>query len=234
MEQTNTTDNVVSNEADEAIILDDDQSQATEDTADTAEATTENTQSDTTSQDESVNAPSTGDNDVNLEWLAKTKGVDVNDPKAVAEAWRKAEQEFHKTRQQTSTKLKDAAGEAVTTGDELADQIRLLQVQSNIRDFEDKLRDEGLKKADIEAIKDDVADVLVAKPYLAGDLEAAYAIVNSSRTSKLIEEAKNQGREEAKAEIARASSSAMPKGNASGNTRKEEVDPGLAAFDAAF
>jgi hypothetical protein len=224
-------------EAEDAIIPDEDVEEShTDTTPEPAEVSNKDTQ-----PDQGVETTvSDSDKTELLEW-AKSKGIPVDDPDSLTptalkaiEVARNGEKGFHASRQEASTKLKDTATEAVTTGDDLADEVRFLRVERNIDKFESSLRDQGLKKDEIEAIKDEVADILVAKPYLGVDLEAAYAIVNNSKSQKLIDKAKLEGREEAKAEIARASSSVMPKGNASGTTPMDNTDPGLKAFDEAF
>src|SRR6187397_2674722 len=109
MNETDTTDDQLVDSSDSSSQGGAEESQLDNATDEAAEASTEETQTDLTGTDETVEASAETAEDINLAWLAKTKGVDINDPKAVAEAWRKAEQEFHKGRQSPKSKLKEEA-----------------------------------------------------------------------------------------------------------------------------
>lgn len=193
-----------------------DEAQLVDTTADAAEVSTEETHTDQVGTDETVDAKAETDTDPDLEWLAKSKGVDINDPKAVANAWRKAESEFHKTRQEASTtKLRDSAKAATSTGDELTDKVQQLTINNEIRDFNDALRDSGLKKSEIEDINGEMAELLEKKPHLARDLNDAYAIVKTARLEAQLKTATATGRKQAKTELAKSSVAGAPQGNAS-------------------
>src|SRR5829696_3232797 len=113
-----------------------------------AEATEQNTQPDQNGEVDAGEKPE----DINLEWLSKTKGVNVDDPKAVAEAWRKAEQEFHKSRQETKA-LQEQAVEAVRTGDPSVDRLAVLEARVTVRDFYDA-------HPDARAMDDKMAEIV--------------------------------------------------------------------------
>lgn len=222
MNDTDTTAPQADDLADQPIELDG-KSQA-ETTTETAEASADETQPDPKGEGESVDAPAETDEDgnLNLQWLAKAKGVDINDPKAVADAWRKAEQEFHKTRQDAKNQLHTAAQEA-TEGDDVA------QLRTSVEVLQFYAFNPEARELDAE-----MSEIVKAKPYLAADLDTVFKLAKADRHDAALKAAESKGREAAKTEIARSSAAAMPKGNASGPTPKETVDPELAAFDAAF
>lgn len=165
---------------------------------------------------ENNTTPDDDEPDEATEWL-RNKGVDPNDPKAVAEAWRKAEQEFHKGREDTSKKLRDQVNEAVTDDQdtELANEVRQLKAAQKVNDFFSDLRDSGLTKDQINEIDAALAVVIQKRPHLGTDLDAAYAVVLKDQHDKSLVDAEKKGRAAAKAQIARASTAKTPAGNPS-------------------
>ncbi len=170
----------------------------------TAEGSTGDAQTDPQGTDESVVSETDQSGDLSLDWLARSKGVDVNDPKAVAEAWRKAEQEFHRGRQESKQSLQDAVTPADTDASE---QMR--RELTEMRFYMDNPEAKG-REAELIAVAEDY-------PELGGsfNLNALWEIAKSRSAKADLEAARKEGREAAKTEIARASSATAPKGNAS-------------------
>lgn len=199
MEDTTTTDSLPA-EASE------DTSQLEQAVDNAAEVATDETQTPT----ESDSAPQETEDDT---WL-KNKGVDPSDPKAVAEAWRKAEQEFHKTRQDAKSQLQTAATNSYEEdefADPMAQRLQVVETRLAVQDFYSAHPD----AKDMDA---DMAKIVTAKPYLAADLEAVYAIARAGKYEADLKTAETKGRTAAKAEIARTSGAALPNGNASDST----------------
>ena len=199
MEDTTTTDSLPT-EASE------DTSQLEQAVDNAAEVATDETQTPT----ESDSAPQETEDDT---WL-KNKGVDPSDPKAVAEAWRKAEQEFHKTRQDAKSQLQTAATNSYEEdefADPMAQRLQVVETRLAVQDFYSSHPD----AKDLDA---DMAKIVQAKPYLAQDLDAVYAIAKSGKYEADLKAAENKGRTAAKAEIGRASGAALPRGNAHDST----------------
>lgn len=161
--------------------------------------------------------------DDKAEWL-RNKGIDPSDPDAIhkaAEAWRKAEQEFHKSRQQkgelqneAETAARDLAGE-----DAVLARMNVLEMRQTVRDFFDNPNYPGASE-----LEPQMAEIVRARPYLAQDLEAVYALAKQSKHEADVEAAKEAGRQEAKAQIAKASVAGTPRGNASVRTGDKSVD----------
>lgn len=161
---------------------------------------------------ESASASALTDED--REWL-KNKGVDPNDAKAVAAAWRTAEQEFHKQRQDTKSQLREET-EAAVRGDGGDDaRLRALEVRVAVRDFYDD-------NPDAKDLDEQMAKIVKQRPHLASDLDAVYAMAKLGGSKTAEEAAENRGREAAKAEIGRSSAAKSLPGNANsgGSTSK--------------
>lgn len=174
-----------------------------------AEVATDETQTAPTGSD----SESSDETDEDLTWLSN-KGVDASNPKAVAEAWRKAEQEFHKTRQEAKSQLQEAASNSFEEdeyADPTAQRLQALETRIAVQDF-------YANNPDAREMDADMAKIVASKPYLAGDLDAVYAIARAGKYEASLKEAENKGRSAAKADIARASGAAMPRGNASDST----------------
>jgi hypothetical protein len=218
-------------EVDTAVIPDEGTSDA-EVATETAEASANETQPDPTGEGETSDGP---DPEL-IEW-AKKKGIPVDDPNGLSPAALKAievarngEKDFHESRQQAKSKLKEEAAATVNADDytdPLQAEVQQMKTGLMVRDFYDA-------NPEAKAFDAEMAEIVKARPYLAQDLEAAYALVKSGKSKAELEAAEKKGREAAKAEIARSSSAVMPKGNASGTTPKDETDPGLAAFNKAY
>lgn len=227
-ETTLTEESAVDTSAAEALLADMQ--------TDTAEVSTDETQTDlTTGADETVDAEAKtkATTDEDATWL-KSVGVDPEDPEAVVKLAKIARDNQRAARASgESTKLRDSAKAATETGNELVDEVQQLKINSEIRDFNDSLRDEGMKKADILAINDEMAELLEAKPHLAKDLNDAYAIVKSRRLEAQLSVAKSEGRKQAKTDLAKKSVAAGPTGNASEAVdTKAEEDAFLKGFNS--
>lgn len=200
MEDTTTTDSLSTDSSEDTSQLE----QAVDNAAEVA---TDETQTDPT---ESDSAPQETEDDA---WL-RNKGVDPSDSKAVAEAWRKAEQGFHQTRQEAKSQLQTAAASSYEEdeyADPMAQRLQVVETRLAVQDFYSSHPD----AKDLDA---DMAKIVQAKPYLAQDLDAVYAIAKSGKYEADLKAAENKGRTAAKAEIGRASGAALPRGNAHDST----------------
>lgn len=198
LDETTTTDTQVEGAAEVT-------SQATTTPESPAEAQETQTQSD--QQIVASDEPDPG------EWLRKKANIDPNDPDVlhkVAEAWKKADQDFHKSRQDKGQLQSEAesAIKGLATEDEVIVRMNVLETRQSVRDFYDT--NPGARELDAE-----MGEIVKAKPYLAQDLEAVYALAKSAKHDSDLEAAKESGRKEAKAQIAKASVAGTPRGNAS-------------------
>lgn len=195
--------------------------------ATSAEVTTEQTQTDPNAggQVETAGAaPAEPDED--LEW-AKKVGVDLDDPNAVKQLAKIARDNQKAARQS----LRETASTAVETGNSADDTVRRLEVKDMIRDFKDGLREQGMTKDQIDEIDAQMAEVAIQRPHLVGDLDALYAVSQSSNTKAALKAAEERGRAAAAAQIARSSAATSPRGNASsGNLSKTPEQERLERF----
>lgn len=225
-ETTLTEETAIETSTDKALL---DDKQTTE-----AEVATEETHTDQTGADETAKTTEKAKTESDDEKWLKSVGVDPKDPEAVAKLSKIARDNMKAARttdKVDSTKLREQATAATQTGDVLVDEVRQLRVSNEIRDFNDSLRDEGLKKSEITAINDEMAALLEEKPHLAKDLGDVYLIIKSRRSDAAIVAAKQAGRKEAKAEIAKSSTAGAPKGNASESVEQTEEDSFLKGFN---
>lgn len=176
-----------------------------------AESTTENAaegqETQTQTDPQKGAAESTDDN---VDWL-KNKGIDPSDPEALSKAaamYRNAEKQMHEATQGAADKLRDAATEATTTGDEVTDRVSRLETELQVTRFYQK-------HPDAEQLDTELAELVQKKPWLAQDLEDAYTIVKAGKSDAALKAAEAKGREQAKQEIAKASTAGTPTGNAS-------------------
>lgn len=197
--------------------------------ASTTEDTPEET-SDETSADPKADASEVTDED--LKWL-KSKGIDPTDPKAVAKAYRTAEQEFHKSRQEGKPSLKTQAVTAVTdeTDSALTNEVQQLKVAQQVNEFRSNLRDQGYTKDQIDEIDSKMGELVEKKPYLAQDLDALYALARSDKYDSDLKAAEERGRQAAKQSLGKATAAKAPSGNA--QTRPESLTKDE-EFDKAF
>lgn len=176
-------------------------------TEQTAEASAEDTQPDPQVDESEAEKADTA---AKHEWL-RNKGIDPSDPEAldkVEQKWREAEKGFHTQRQEAKSKLRDEAVTAVTGDDEVRSALAQVQVRLAVNDF-------YADHPDARALDEQMAAIVQAKPYLASDLEAVYALASYGSQQEKLKAAEERGREAAKQEIARSSQAASPKGNAS-------------------
>lgn len=230
MNETTTTAPQAEDISAEPIDFEED-SQA-EDTTETAEAPADETQPDPSGKDEPVEAdaeaePEAG-TDEHIEWL-KSKGIDPSDPQAmskVASMYREAERAMHSARQEAKNHVSDASSEAANGDDFLA-------LKNKVTAMEFYQNHKGADKYD-----EQIAQVIRERPTYKSDgsidIEAAYDMVRSQNLDAEIAAAEKRGREAAKAEIARSSTAATPKGNASSPVSTPDVDPDLEAFNKEF
>lgn len=209
MEPTTTTDNLDNQPGAEA--------QPAEAQAQPAEATTTETHPDQQSGETT---------DESLEWL-RNKGIDPNDPDALKKAAvmsRKAEQEFHKNRQESKVLEKQVIS-GVDTGNEFLDKLHVIEAQQQILAFKmnPKYRDFGDYEQEMTKISQDEGIY---------NLEALYHMAKG-RNIDLSETYEAKGREAAKAALARSSAAKSPSSNANMATPTSK-DSALDAFDEAF
>lgn len=156
--------------------------------------------------------------DENIEWL-KNKGLDPSDPEALSKAaamYRSAEKQMHEATQGAADKLRDAATEASSTGDEVVDRVNRLETELQVTRFYQK-------HPEAEQVDAELAELVEKKPWLARDLEDAYTIVKAGKTDEALKAAEKKGRDEAKQEIAKASTAGTPSGNAATRTSSEKT-----------
>lgn len=237
MTATNTTsggDTDISAEATSAILGLDSQAEGDTDTTE-AGSKAEETHTDSQTGDESdadgtADDKATDDKTTETEddkWL-RNKGVDPSDPKAVAAAWKKAEQEFHKTRQSKPSESIQATvtkDETVQALDEIAGldptTVKLQRDVSEMRFFM-----EHTEITDRNAVQAEIVAAAKKFPKLAADfdLETLYAIAKSERVSEVETKAEARGRKAKAEEVERTSSTAVSEGNASSGAATEDND----------
>lgn len=151
-----------------------------------------------------------------LEGWAQKKGLtlDSDNARKAAEMAMEAERNMHSATGKASQALKKsmesaadayAEEEAQTTGSDpdTTKTIKRLLVRDSLRDFWDA--NPGAKQHESE-----LAKIVTERPYLAGDLEAAYALVQTKNAGDL----KSQGKREALESLAHKQQAAVPTGNA--------------------
>lgn len=201
--------------------------------AEAAEAREEETQPDHTSADETA-ATATPDEDAELSkkiaW-AKNKGIPTDDltPAAIKaiEVAMNGERDFH-AGQQAKSQLKEEATTAVeaSIADPVLAELQSMKVRLNVSEF-------FAQHPDAQGMDNEMAEIVRARPHLAGDLDAIYALAKAGKTEAALEEAEKKGRDAAKAEIARSSAAKTPTGNAT-TSDVEKPDAQLDAFDKEF
>lgn len=200
------------------------QSQAEVTAEKTAEATDTQTQTDPKGPDESAEAIAGADK---YDWL-KNKGIDPADPEAldkVEQKWREAEQGFHQARQDAKGQLREEASTAAEAAqdDPVLARMEVLETRVAVTDF-------FTAHPEAKELDGDMAEIVKAKPYLAGDLEAVYALAQVGKHEADVKAAETRGREQAKAEIAKASTAGAPHGNAKTQTDKTAEEARLERF----
>lgn len=196
----------------------DDQQTTTDAPVDTGVETTQPVQTDQPAADEGTTSDQTPSNDApsfdedTTKWL-ESKGIDPSSPEAlakVAKSAREAEKAMHAKAGEASHLKKSmdtvadsyAEEEATATGQdpELVKTVKRLLVRDSIREFWDA-------HPDAKEHESAIAQIVQERPYLANDLEAAYALIQSKN-------AKSEGAKQALENLASKQRAAAPSGAA--------------------
>lgn len=191
------------------------QSQPPTDESPTAESTTE----ETSQSDETVETEPQEDNSEEAdikEWAAK-KGLDLNDPVAVAKAAREAEKAFH-SKSTEASKLKKAMGDQGKEAGESDVEAETYETLNRLKVAE--FYQEHPEARDLDTV---MAEILDEKPWLAQDLESLYAVAQTKTEAKKILEARQQGQREERARIAQAQAAGAPKASATGKESSKKI-----------
>lgn len=188
-------------------------SQAESTTDSPAEA--QETQTQTDPQGESESAPVV---DEDLEWL-KAKGIDPSDPQftsKVAKSYREAERAMHETKQEAAKSLQDGLEQGEYQQDPEVTQLK--RDVAEMRFYRTNPEAEG-REDDIIAAGKDYPELAAAF-----NLSALWEIAQGRSAGQALKGAKREGREEAKQEIAKASTAGTPSGNASVKKAEKSQD----------
>lgn len=206
-----------------------------------AEESSAKTHTDTQSGSESVDTSTTdktttATDDADLAWL-KNKGVDIDDPKAVAAAWRKAEQEFHKTRQES--KASQSIQQQVAEDDTVQqlDQAvgldpEVVQLKRDVAEMRFFNAHPEITAENREQATSDIVEMAKKYPLLASafDLETLWAIAKSQKVATVEQTAEARGRKAAKEDLSKSSGAVIPAGDASGGKKADNQSDFLKGF----
>lgn len=159
-------------------------------------------------QSEETTDQTTSDEDAEiLEWANK-KGVKTDDPIALLKMVREGEKKMH-----TATNEANALKNTInTTGEEQGyDDTSLLLNRLKVTEF-------YLNNPEAKILDEDMAEIVNKKPYLADDLETVFELAKARKSTVAMAAAKETGRQEALAQVAKAEKAAPP--NASATTRQ--------------
>jgi hypothetical protein len=175
-------------------------------------------------QSEETTDQTTSDEDAEiLEWANK-KGVKTDDPIALLKMVREGEKKMHSATNEANA-LKNTIN---TTGEEQGyDDTSLLLNRLKVTEF-------YLNNPEAKALDEDMAEIVNKKPYLADDLETVFELAKARKSTVAMAAAKETGRQEALAQVAQAEKAAPP--NASATTRqgvKDITDADIANMSAA-
>lgn len=170
--------------------------------------------------------------------FAEAKGFDPEkltegEVKALTMA-RESEQRMHEATTKKATETKEAI---VEQGDEEAEEAGADETQTQAQRELNKLRVTNFFSEYPEAVEHDeaIAKVIQERPYLANDLEAAYALAKSQSTEAEKLNARNEGKQEARTEAAQAARSANPGMSATTSApekkKEDDIMAGLTAED---
>lgn len=193
-EDTTTTTEQETVQADESSQPESPETQAVQsEESDTSEDTTDQTTSD---EDAEI-----------LEWANK-KGVKTDDPIALLKMVREGEKKMH-----TATNEANALKTSVNTINEEQgyDDTSALLNRLKVTEF-------YLNNPEAKTLDEDMAKIVTDKPYLADDLETVYELAKARKSTVAMATAKETGRQEALAQVAKAEKAAPP--NASATTRQ--------------
>jgi hypothetical protein len=177
-------------------------------------------QAETTSQsdDSEVTEPQTDNSDETetKEWAAK-KGVDINDPIALAKLARETEKSFHAKSTEVS-ELKKVVGaqtpEGVADGTVEADAYPIMN-RLRVAEFYNDNPD--AKQFDAK-----MAEIVDEKPWLAQDLDVLLAVAKSESAGEAALKARQDGRKEALDSVAKATAAGAPKATATGKAQPKK------------
>lgn len=184
---------------------------------------------DNDSEDESEDTPDTSDDDEVKSWAEK-KNLPLDDPLKLAKMVRESEQKMHQATKDTKLKEAITAPKEVDQADTQAvwnERLEQLEAKNSVTDF--YLRNPEARSFDAQMAKE-----VQAKPYLAQDLDALYAVVRFNELNT--DDIKSAGGREALENLAQRQKATAVKGNATNsritsNTRitSKNVDQLVAA-----
>lgn len=159
-------------------------------------------------ESEETTDQTTSDEDAEiLEWANK-KGVKTDDPIALLKMVREGEKKMHSATNEANA-LKTTIN---TTGEEQGyDDTSLLLNRLKVTEF-------YLNNPEAKILDEDMAKIVTDKPYLADDLETVFELAKARKSTVAMAAAKETGRQEALAQVAKAEKAAPP--NASATTRQ--------------
>lgn len=203
MDENTTTEAPVESGAQDALP------EATEQAPAVAETNDQSATESTSSGEEQSSLP---DIDEKLKKYADTHGLELDSENTIkaAKIAMQNQAEFHRSRQQQSELKKSmeavadsvADEEAAVTGEnpETARLLKRLLVRDSLRDFWDN-------NPEAREHEEQLAKIVSDRPHLAGDLEAAYALVQTQTL-------KSEGKKEALTTLASKQRAAAPAGSA--------------------
>lgn len=165
--------------------------------------------SDNTSQSSETesNEPESSDTSIDpeiKEWAEK-KGVQLDDPIALAKLARNAEKNFHDKSTEASALKKAVGSQAAESADSAIEQeafpiINRLRVAEFYQDHPDAVQYDA-----------QMAEIVDQKPWLGQDLESLYLIAKAQSTATEALQARQEGRKEALNSVAQAQRAGAPK-----------------------
>lgn len=160
-----------------------------------------------------------------LEWASK-KGIKTDDTMSLLKMAHESEKRMHSATEEAKA-LKNVVkskGEEEGLDDvsQLVNSLKVTEFVLNHPDAREKVLD------------DEMANIINAKPYLANDLEVVYELAKSHIQPKDIIAAKQTGKKEALAQMAKAEKAAPPQASATTREGVQEVtDAQIAAMTTA-
>lgn len=225
-EDTTTTTDEETVQAQETEQLENSETQAVQVEENESEDTQDEETTDTTDQTNDEEADDADDaDDVNselLEWAEK-KGIKTDDTVALLKMVKESEQKMHSA----TAEAKALKGAVNTVGeDEGLDDTSQMLNRLQVTEF-------YLSNPDAKELDEEMAKIVSAKPNLAGDLDLVYELARSRAQATNSVQERQVGRKEALAQVAKAEKAAPPQ--ASATTRQgvaEITDADIANMSA--
>lgn len=152
-----------------------------------------------------------------VEW-AKKKNLPTDNPTAILKSYREAEKALHSKSSEVSELRNQVAKQAEGDGSEDPETVenRRLAGETRATLF-------YINNPDALNYDKDMAEVIQQKPYLANDLDAAYAVVLRNNSQKDTLKARQEGRREALESTAKAQRSSAAKSSATTKETSRKV-----------